>query len=114
MLLFFCGIGGCQVVEDLKKFFYFFEKRGLTKPDIGCILQLQGKEREVNKTRGLEEIIKLVAEMDDELFEKLNNDYCDWMYEVFDANARRNAKRRLNRDLVKAGLTLEEYEMWDE
>lgn len=64
--------------------------------------------------RGLEEITKLVAEMDDELFEKLNNDYCDWAYEVFDANARRNAKRRFDRDLVKAGLTLEEYEMWDE
>ena len=64
--------------------------------------------------RTLDEICKVIYDMDDFLFEKLNYDYIEWTYTFTDSALRRNAKRRLNRDLKKAGLTLDEYELWSE
>lgn len=64
--------------------------------------------------RTLDEICKVIYDMDDFLFEKLNYDYIEWAYTFTNSALRRNAKRRLNRDLKKAGLTLDEYELWSE
>lgn len=61
--------------------------------------------------RTYEEIAVIVASMEEDLFEKINEADDEMLFEL-DKRVARNAKRRLIYNLKKCDLTLEEWEEW--
>ena len=61
--------------------------------------------------RTYEEIDAIVANMEEDLFEKINEADDEMLFEL-DKRVARNAKRRLIYNLKKYDLTLEEWEEW--
>ena len=68
----------------------------------------RAKEEENEKT--LEEVFNIIAEMDDETFEKIND--AEGLYWFGDSRERKNARARMVYNLSKYALTLDDWFRW--
>jgi hypothetical protein len=74
----------------------------------GIIISERGrhlKEKENKKMKKYEEIAKIIAEMEDEQFEKMLDAIDKWLFEG-------GSKSRVNYWFKKIGITEDEYWMW--